>query len=75
MDKDTSLIKRYEIYIMKLKSTITEMEKTIHIQDEAIQTMEDLLEQKEEHISLLTSQLEKTTELARTMAQTLDSLS
>lgn len=75
MDKDTSLIKRYELYITKLKSTITEMEKTIHIQDEAIQTMEDLLEQKEEYISILTSQLEKTTELARTMAQTLDSLS
>lgn len=75
MDKDTPLIKKYELYIAKLEDTIAAAEKTIHIQDEAIQTMEELLRQKEEYISVLTSQLEDTTELARTMAQTLDSLS
>lgn len=47
----------------------------IHIQDKAIRTMEELLEQKEEFISMLTAQLEQTTELARTMAQELDSRS
>ncbi len=73
MGKDTSLIKKYELRIAKLEKTLTEAENVIRIQEEYVRTSEELLKQKDDYISILESQLEKTAELSRTMAQELDS--
>lgn len=73
MDKEIPLIKKYELQIAKLEDALAQAEHVIQIQEKYIQSSEELLKQKDDYISMLTSQLNETVELGRTMAQILDS--
>ena len=74
MNTDTVLIKKYELLAAQLRDANAQQEKVISLQQEEIDGLRELLFQKEEKITLLTTELEKTVEAAKEMAKIMDSL-
>ena len=69
---DTSLIKTYESYISELKEANATQEKVIQFQEKTIEKLEEIITQQEEKISLLMDQLDHTMDMAKKMAEIID---
>lgn len=71
---DTALMKKYEAYISELKADNAEQKNFIAIQQQEIDTLKELLVQKDEKIEILTEELRQTIDTAKEMEKILNSI-
>ena len=69
---DTTLIKKYERYISELKEANDVQEKLIQSQEKVIENLEKIIKQYEEKTLILTNQLNHTMDMAKQMAEIID---